>query len=62
MLQPMRTPPGRRGLTHGLPKMLAQVRLVGEAALQRDVTQGRIARKHELGGHFHATSHDERMR
>jgi hypothetical protein len=62
VLQSMHTPPGRRGLTHGLPVILAQVRLVGEAAPQRDVTQGRIGRKHVSSGQFHATSHDERVR
>jgi len=58
----MRTSPGRGGLAHGLPEVLAQVRLVGEAALQRNVTQGRIGRKHVLSGQFHAASHDERVR
>jgi hypothetical protein len=41
----------------GLPEALAQVRLVGKAATQRNVTQGRIGRAHELRGQFHATSH-----
>jgi hypothetical protein len=54
--------PGRWGLARGLPEVLAQVRLVGEAAPQRNVTQGRIGRKHVLSGQFHATSHDERVR
>ena len=35
---------GRRGLARGLPEVLAQVRLVGEAASQRNVAQGRIRR------------------
>jgi hypothetical protein len=38
------------------------VRLVGEAAPQRNVTQGRIGRQHVLGGQFHAPSHHERVR
>jgi hypothetical protein len=58
----LRTSPSRRGLARGLPEVLAQVRLVGEAATQRNVTQGRIGRKHVLSGQFHATSHDERVR
>jgi hypothetical protein len=38
------------------------VRLVGEAAPQRNVTQGRIGRKHVLRGQFYATSHQENVR
>jgi hypothetical protein len=58
----MITSPGRRGLARGLPEVLAQVRLVGEAAPQRNVTQGRIGRKHVLSGKFHATPHQESVR
>src|ERR1700689_3070680 len=61
-VQPARTSPGRWGLARGLPEGLAQVRLVGEAAPQRDVTQGRIGRQHVLSGEFHATSNDEGVR
>jgi hypothetical protein len=56
------TSPGPWGLPHGLPEVLAKVRLVGEAAPQRNVTQARIGRKHVLSGQFHATSHDEGVR
>jgi hypothetical protein len=42
--------------------MLAQVRLIGETAPRRNVTQGRIGRKHVLSGQFHATSYDEGVR
>jgi hypothetical protein len=59
MVRPVRTPPGRGGLARGLPELLGQVRLVSEAAPQRNVTQGRIARQHELSRQFHAPSHDE---
>jgi hypothetical protein len=62
MVRPVRTSPGRWGLARGLPEVLAQVRLVGEAAPQCNVTQGRIGRKHVLSGEFHATSHDEGVR
>ena len=58
----LRTSPSRRGLARGLPEVLAQVRLVGEAAAKRNVTQRRIGRQHVLSGQFHATSHDERVR
>ncbi len=58
----MRTSPGRWGLPRGLTEVFAQVRLVIEAALQRNVTQGRIGRKHVLSGQFHAASHDEGVR
>jgi hypothetical protein len=37
------------------------MRLVGEAARKRDVTQGRIGGKHVLSGQFHATPHQESM-
>src|SRR6201989_338005 len=50
MVRPLRMSPGRWGLAGGLPEMLAQVRLVGETAPQRNVTQGRIGRKHILSG------------
>jgi hypothetical protein len=62
MARPVRTSPRRRGLARGLPEVLGQVRLVGEAAPQRNVTQGRIGRKHVFSGQFHAPSHDERVR
>ena len=42
--------------------MLAQVRLVREAAQQRDVAQGRIGRQHVVSGQFDATAHYESMR
>jgi len=58
----MHTSPDRWGLARGLPEVLAHVRLVGEAAPQRNVTQGRIGRKHVVGCQFDATSHDERVR
>jgi hypothetical protein len=61
-LQPLHASPRRRRLTHGLPEMPAQVRLVGETTRRRDVTQGRIGRKHVSSGQLHATSHDERVR
>ena len=57
-----RTSPGRGGLAGRLPEVLAQVRLVGEAAPQRDVAQGRIGRQHVLSGQFHAPSHDKSVR
>jgi hypothetical protein len=60
--RPVRTSPGPWGLRRGLPEVLAKVRLVGEAAPQRNVTQARIGRKHVLSGQFHATSHDEGVR
>jgi hypothetical protein len=60
-VRPVRTSPRRRGLARGLPEVLSQVRLVREAAEQRNVTQGCIARKHALSGQFHAPSHDERV-
>ena len=59
---PMRASPCRRGLARGLPELLAEVRLVGKTALRRDVTQGRIGRKHVLRGQFHAASYDESVR
>jgi len=62
MARPVRTSPRCRGLARGLPEVLGQVRLVGEAAPQRNVTQGRIGRKHVLSRKFHAPSHDERVR
>jgi hypothetical protein len=62
MVRPVRTSPGRWALARGLPEVLAQVRLVGEAAPQRNVTQGRIDGKHVLSGQFHTSSHDERVR
>jgi hypothetical protein len=49
-------------VARGLPEVLAQVRLVGEAATQRDVTQGRIGVQHVSGGEFHATPHQESVR
>ena len=61
-VRPLRTSPGCGGLACGLPELLAQVRLVGEAAPQRNVTQGRIGRKHVLRGQLHATSHQKNMR
>jgi hypothetical protein len=42
--------------------VLAQVRLVAEAAAQSNVAQGRIRRQHELSGQFHTTSHQESVR
>jgi hypothetical protein len=36
--------------------------LVGEAAPQRNVTQGRIAGKHVSSGQFYATPHQENVR
>jgi hypothetical protein len=62
MVRPVRSSPGRWALARGLPEVLAQVRLVGEAAPQRNVTQGRIGGKHVLSGQFHATLHHESMR
>ncbi len=62
MVRPVRTSPGCRGLARGLPELFAQMRLIGKAAPQRNVTQGNIGRKHVLSGEFHATSHDERVR
>jgi hypothetical protein len=62
MAHPVHTSPGRWSLARGLPEFLAQVRLVGEAALQGNVTQGRVGRKHVLSGQFHPTSNDERVR
>jgi hypothetical protein len=62
MVRPVRTSPGRWGLARGLSEVLAQVRLVGEAAPQRNVTQGRIGREHVLSCQLDATSHDERVR
>jgi hypothetical protein len=58
----MQTSPGRWGLAGGLPEVLAQVRLVGEATPQRNVTQRRIGRKHVVGRQFDPTSHDESVR
>jgi hypothetical protein len=52
-----RASPGRWGPARGLPELLTQVRLVGEAARKRNVAQGRIGRQHVLSGQFHATSH-----
>jgi hypothetical protein len=62
MVRPVRTPPRRWGLARSIPEKLAQVRLVGEAAPQRNVTQGRIGRQHVLNGQFDATSHNEGVR
>jgi hypothetical protein len=62
MVRPVRTSPGRWGLARGLPEVLGQVRLVGEATPQRNVTQASIGRKHVLSGQFQATSHDEGVR
>jgi hypothetical protein len=62
IVRSVHTSPDRWRLARGLPEVLAQVRLVGEAAPQRNVTQGRIGRKHVLSGQFHATSNDERVR
>jgi hypothetical protein len=62
MARAVRTSPGCWGLTRGLPEVLAQVRLVGEAAAQRKVTQGRIGRQHVLSGQFQATSHHKTVR
>jgi len=61
-VRPVHTSPGRWGLARGLPELLAQVRLIGKAAPQRNVTQGRVGRKHVPSGQFHATSHDEGVR
>jgi hypothetical protein len=58
----MLTSPGRRGLAHGLPEVLAQVRLVTEPTPQRNIAQGRVGRQHALSGPFHATSHQESVR
>ena len=62
IVRSVHTSPGGWGLARGLPEVLAQVRLVAEAAPQRNVAQGRIGRKHVLGGQFQAASHDERVR
>jgi hypothetical protein len=56
---PVRAPPCRGGLSRRLPELLAQVRLVGEAAPQGDVAQGRIGGKHIMSRQLHAPSHDE---
>jgi hypothetical protein len=61
-VRPARAPPGGWGLARSLPEVLAQVRLVAEAAPQRDVTQGRIGREHVSSREFHATAHDESVR
>ena len=59
MVTPVRTSPGRWGVARGLPEAPAQVRLVREAAPQRNVTHGRIGRKHVLSGQFHTRTAKE---
>jgi hypothetical protein len=46
----------------GLPEMFAQVRLIGESAPQRNVTQASIGRQHVLRSQFHATPYQESVR
>ena len=62
MVRSVRAPPGRWGLARSQPEVLAQVRLVGETAMKRNVAQARIGRQHVLSGQFHATSHQESVR
>jgi hypothetical protein len=58
----LRASPGSWGLARGLPEVLAQVGLVGEAARKRYVTQRCISPQHVLSGQFHATPHQESVR
>ena len=62
MVRSVLTSPGRWGLACGLAELLAEVRLVAEAAPKRNVAQRLIGRQHVLSGQFHATSHDESVR
>jgi hypothetical protein len=48
----LRASPGCGCPTCGLPEVLAQVRLVGEATSKRNVSQRRIGRQHVLSGQF----------
>ena len=58
----VRAPPGRRGVSRYLAKVLAQVWLVGESALQRYVAQGRFRLKHVLSRQLDASPDQEGMR
>jgi hypothetical protein len=58
----MRASPGRRGVPRYLSKVLAQVWLVGESALQRYITQGRFSLQHVLSRQLDATPDHEGMR
>jgi hypothetical protein len=40
-------------MTHGLMEVLAEVRLIGEAAPDRDIAQGSVGLKHVLSGQLH---------
>jgi hypothetical protein len=57
----VRASPGRRGMPRCLSKVLAQMWLVGEAASQRYITQGRIGFQHVLGRQLDTTLYHEGM-
>ena len=61
LVRPVRTSPSRWGLASCLPEMFAQVRLVGEAAAQRDVAQARAGLKHVLSRQLQAALDHERV-
>ena len=61
-LRPFRTSPGSWGFPSDHSKVLAQMRLIHKSTSKRNVAQGRMGRKHALGGQFHATSHQENVR
>jgi hypothetical protein len=58
----VRAPPGCRGVPRYLSKVLTQVRLIGEPALQRDIAQGRFSLQHVLSRQLDATPDHEGMR
>ena len=62
IVRAVHTSPHRRGLSGGLPELLAQMSLVGEAAPQCNLAQGRLGRKHVLSSQFHATTNQENVR
>jgi hypothetical protein len=49
-------------MTHGLMEVLAQVRLVREAAPDRNVAEGSVGLKHVLSGQLHATPDHKSVR
>jgi hypothetical protein len=58
----VRASPGRRGAPRYLSKVLAQVRLIGEPALQRDIAQGCFGLQHVLSRQLDAPPDHEGMR
>jgi hypothetical protein len=57
----VRTSPGRRGMPGCLSKVLAEMWLVGEAASQGYITQGRIGFQHVLSRQLDTAFYHEGM-